>query len=290
MELKFRQIIRGFLPIVVIFLVQNVLVFLVAGTMAYFFLAGSSTTDPTQLTNALYDHLNQLLSTPEFNTGISVAYGVVCSLIFGVWYWRMRKPVSHDHFIGYRFWVFPGALMLAMALQYLTGYITEVASLIAPSWAAEYEVLLDSMGMAEESVSVWLIFYTVILAPITEELCFRGLTYAYLRRGVSMWSAVVIQALLFAGFHGNFYQASYTLVFGLFMGYVYAKSENIYLTIGMHVVYNAIAMFGYDLVYLGDGPVSFYCILLTTMMACYVSVLLITRSLPALVEKRKDDK
>lgn len=290
MELKFRQIIRGFLPIVVIFLVQNVLVFFVAGVMGYFFLAGTNLADPVQMTNALYDHLNQLLETPEFNTGISVAYGIVCSLIFAIWYWRMRKPVSHDHFIGYRFWVFPGAIMLAVALQFLTGYITEVASLIAPSWAAEYEVLLDSMGMAEESVSVWLIIYTVILAPITEELCFRGLTYAYLRRGVSMWSAVVIQALLFAGFHGNFYQASYTLVFGLFMGYVYAKSENIYLTIGMHMLYNLVAMFGYNFIYLGDGPISFYCILLTTMMACYVSVLLITRSLPALVEKRKDDK
>ena len=103
MELKFRQIIRGFLPIVVIFLVQNVLVFLVAGAMGYFFLAGTNLEDPVQMTNALYDHLNQLLETPEFNTGISGAYGIVCSLIFAIWYWRMRKPVSHDHFIGYRF-------------------------------------------------------------------------------------------------------------------------------------------------------------------------------------------
>ncbi len=283
MDIKFRQVIYGFFPIVVMMLVQNLLVFLGAGALAFWGVMDQQITDPAQL----YNSLAEQVYTSEFNMGISIAYSIVCGVIFFIWYRKVRNTPSHENFAGYRPWIIPGILMLAVALQFLTGYITEVASVAAPAWVAEYEILLSQVGLTEDSVSIGLILYTVLLAPIVEELCFRGLTYNYLRRGISLQAAVVVQALLFAGFHGNFFQASYTLVFGLFVGFIYAKSENIYLTIALHMGYNFIAMFASQWIYLGENAISFYCILLTTMVACYVGLMLVMYSIPRLAENHK---
>ncbi|MCR5640915.1 MAG: CPBP family intramembrane metalloprotease [Lachnospiraceae bacterium] len=290
MEKKFRQVIRGFFPTVAMVLIQTILGFVVMVGIATDYMLKHNITSTNQLTDEVYQSLIDRMYSTDANVILSVLYGVVCCVIFTLWYRQIRKGMWHESLSGYGKGMFPGLLLLAVALQFLTGYITEVCAIAFPSWAAEYEVLLEEMGISDASVSIGMIIYTVVLAPIAEELCFRGVTYTYLRRGVSMWSAIIIQAILFAGFHGNFFQASYTLVFGLFVGYIYAKSENILLTIGLHMGYNFIAMFGAQYIYLGNHAISFFCILLTTMVACYIGVRLVAESIPHLVENRKDSK
>lgn len=287
MEAKFRQVIRAFFPAVALLLIQNILAFGAAMMLAIMDVANSDAMITGEISEELGNQIIDQISSADFNMAISVLYGLVCSVLFFFWYRKVRKGEVHESFVGYRIWMIPGLVLLAVALQFLTGYITEVASLVAPNWLAEYELLLDQVGLSEDSYSVLTILYTVLLAPVVEELAFRGLTYTYLRRGVSMWSAILVQALMFAGFHGNFFQASYTVVFGFVMGYIYAKSENIYLTIALHIGYNFIAMFASQWIYLGESAVSFYCILLTTMIACYVGIQMVTYSLPQLVKPKK---
>jgi len=86
--------------------------------------------------------------------------------------------------------------------------------------------------------SIWLIIpVVVILAPIVEELIFRKLFMdRFSRYGNGI--AIVVSALGFALFHGNFYQFFYALGLGMILGYVYAKTRNVIYPIVMHSIIN----------------------------------------------------
>lgn len=58
-----------------------------------------------------------------------------------------------------------------------------------------------------------------VIDPVSEELCFRGVSLAALeRRGLPFWAANLVQAVLFACFHFNAVQSAYALVCALVLG------------------------------------------------------------------------
>lgn len=59
----------------------------------------------------------------------------------------------------------------------------------------------------------------VVVDPLAEELCFRGVTLTVLeRRGLPFWAANLIQAALFAAFHFNIVQSAYAFICALVLG------------------------------------------------------------------------
>lgn len=77
-----------------------------------------------------------------------------------------------------------------------------------------------------------------ILAPIAEELLFRGAIYNLIKDGVGKYVALFVSSVLFALIHLNIYQASYTLFIGLFLGIILMKTGSLWLPIIFHIVYN----------------------------------------------------
>lgn len=88
------------------------------------------------------------------------------------------------------------------------------------------------------SLSPWsVLFYTVICAPVMEELVFRKLIVdrtVHYGQGV----AVVVSGLMFGLFHGNLNQFVYAAVIGTFLAYLYVKTGNIKITISLHMLFN----------------------------------------------------
>lgn len=77
----------------------------------------------------------------------------------------------------------------------------------------------------------------VILAPIIEELVFRKLLvdrmYPYGEK-----AAIIISALFFGLFHGNFSQFFYAFMLGIILSFVYLRTGNILYTIAIHMTIN----------------------------------------------------
>lgn len=86
--------------------------------------------------------------------------------------------------------------------------------------------------------SLWvIIFYMVICAPIMEEYIFRKLIVdRTVRYGQGV--AVVISGLMFGLFHGNLNQFAYAFTLGMFFAFLYVKTGNIKITIGLHMMIN----------------------------------------------------
>lgn len=86
--------------------------------------------------------------------------------------------------------------------------------------------------------SLWvIIFYMVICAPIMEEYIFRKLIVdRTMRYGQGV--AVVVSGLMFGLFHGNLNQFAYAFTLGMFFAFLYVKTGNIKITIGLHMMIN----------------------------------------------------
>jgi membrane protease YdiL (CAAX protease family) len=86
------------------------------------------------------------------------------------------------------------------------------------------------------------IFLAVVVAPVMEELVFRGLLLQGLRRHWSAIPAVLITAMLFALFHANPWQFMGPLFLGLLFGWLTIRSGSLWPAILAHALNNATAL------------------------------------------------
>lgn len=100
----------------------------------------------------------------------------------------------------------------------------------------QYEQLSGSFS--PENGLVFLAIGISIMAPITEELLFRGIVQGELRKAMPESVAIILQAILFAAYHMQLVQSSYALIPGLILGIAYAWSRSIWVPIAMHMGFN----------------------------------------------------
>jgi len=81
----------------------------------------------------------------------------------------------------------------------------------------------------------------VIIAPICEEIVFRGYLYKAFRDHFKPWYAIVLSAALFSAIHLEPLAAVQLFVIGIVLAYVYEKTDNLMAPIALHMLNNAIA-------------------------------------------------
>ena len=92
-------------------------------------------------------------------------------------------------------------------------------------------------------VNICLIIYAVIVAPISEELIFRGLILGKLKQYGNVFASIIV-SLLFALINGNLPQSIPTFIVSLFLCWVTLQSNSIIPAISIHMINNAVAQLG----------------------------------------------
>lgn len=82
----------------------------------------------------------------------------------------------------------------------------------------------------------------VIIAPILEELLFRGILFSETKKYLNVTASMVINGLCFAIYHMNIIQGINTFFMGMVLSYVYYYRRNIKEAIAIHMINNFIAM------------------------------------------------
>ena len=77
-----------------------------------------------------------------------------------------------------------------------------------------------------------------IMAPLIEEIIFRGLIFNNLKKNIPIPAALVIQALLFGIVHLNIIQGSYAFVVGIILGLFVLWSNSLFLPVAVHMGMN----------------------------------------------------
>jgi uncharacterized protein len=95
----------------------------------------------------------------------------------------------------------------------------------------------------ESDYGWWGAFLKVaVIAPVIEELIFRGLILNGLRKNYNAFTAVFISAVLFSLFHLNPWQMPATFVLGLLLGWIMIRTRNIMLAIIGHSINNLLVL------------------------------------------------
>ncbi|MDE3055867.1 MAG: CPBP family intramembrane metalloprotease [Verrucomicrobiota bacterium] len=95
------------------------------------------------------------------------------------------------------------------------------------------------------------------IAPLIEELLFRGFLQSFIRQHYSVNTSIVVTALLFASFHyspqqgvANFSILFSLFIFALFLGYIYDRRQSLLAPIALHTLFNGCNIF--NLYFFGD--------------------------------------
>lgn len=82
----------------------------------------------------------------------------------------------------------------------------------------------------------------VIIAPLLEEILFRGIIFARLREYMSVKVAIVISALIFGIIHGNVVQGIYAFIIGICLAYIYERYNTLLAAVLFHMAANLMSV------------------------------------------------
>ncbi|WP_164117551.1 CPBP family intramembrane glutamic endopeptidase [Sphingorhabdus sp. Alg239-R122] len=157
-----------------------------------------------------------------------------------------RKPervqaVGLDHWgrygMGMTILLTIGVLGAAMAFTHL--YATYAIPDIEAQAAMKrlFEAIPDTIGN-----TILLFVAVAILAPIAEELVFRGFLQNSLMHHMPPFAAIALASVIFAAIHFNFYAFPALAALGAAFGYLYYKTGSLRVNIAMHIINNALAL------------------------------------------------
>ena len=108
-------------------------------------------------------------------------------------------------------------------------------------WPQEWlEAYVTSAGTIDNSVLAWVT--TVIMAPILEEILFRGLIYTRLKKGMPALVAALVASLVFGIMHGTIIWALYAFVIGMVMTWIFERYQSLTANILFHMAFNTMGM------------------------------------------------
>ncbi|MBI5106314.1 MAG: CPBP family intramembrane metalloprotease [Solirubrobacterales bacterium] len=105
--------------------------------------------------------------------------------------------------------------------------------------------LPKELGVDESTVAlVSVALLVTVLAPLAEELFFRGFFFTALRNSAGLWPAAIITGAVFGLIHGGSSAAAFLLplaVLGLALCLLYVRTGSLYPCIVLHCINNSIA-------------------------------------------------
>ena len=128
----------------------------------------------------------------------------------------------------------PMLILWGFVMVLLTGVVIEPVLELFPD---AFLKMIDKMGMN----GGWSILMLVVLAPVMEEVLFRGILLESVRSKHSAGRAIVVSALMFGVIHLIPQQVVNAFAIGLILGYIYVRTESLWPVIVIHALNNAMA-------------------------------------------------
>lgn len=172
------------------------------------------------------------------------ALGAVTSL--GVWLWTpAEQPAPALGLVATRRRF---ALVAALAGVALQLPMVELTTLIARLWPAlvhtpEQDAMIETLTRVSSPLRAITVPFTfVVIAPVTEELLFRGLLLRSLRTRYGRAVAIGVTAVLFAVFHLDPQALVFATLIGIVLGVIADRARSIVPSIALHAGFNALPL------------------------------------------------
>lgn len=127
--------------------------------------------------------------------------------------------------------------LTTLGVSYGFNLLTSLIQTLFPFLQDNYEGVMETMY---ESSMLLTFFFVVIMAPIMEEIVFRGIILSRLR-GFGDKFAVIACGLFFGLWHCMFTQLFYAAAIGMVLAYVTLRTGNIKLAVFLHFLNNGLS-------------------------------------------------
>ena len=187
----------------------------------------------------------------QVNIGLAMGFWEL-TLIVPIWWFSLRKYGGKWNQLGLR--SFKGEMMaLGCGLIIFSFGFNLIYNLFLNLFGLRAQA--DLIPIFEELSSPWWLLVTgIVIAPIIEEIVFRGFIFAGFKQRYGWLNAALISSGLFAALHLQPLAMLPIFILGFIFAYLYHQSKSIWPGIILHVSSNAIALgSAYVLVKLGYG-------------------------------------
>lgn len=183
---------------------------------------------------------------PQINAGgiiYSMAFQVFCALFVMAIVFRRVRP---GKWLGLRWGMWP--LVFAIAPVSVVGMWALYAGLEQIGYVellkkAGVETLQDTVTMfqAEKNLNlvILLAIAAAVVAPVCEEILFRGYLYPATKKFTGPWVAAICVSLVFAAAHGSLAAMFPLFILGLLLIYLYEATGSIWAPMAVHFLFNA---------------------------------------------------
>lgn len=197
------------------------------------YIAGGQDLQNPVIMERYFDEMIQMILDSAMPT-VVVSGILTVVTVFLIFIIRKKKPVQELSLNPFSGKIVVPIVLMGLSFNVLTGVFL---SLIPVS-----EELMESYEISSSSVLGDNFFLmavgTVIVAPLVEEIIFRGLAYTRMKKGMPALAAMVLSAALFGAAHGQLLWMLYTSVFGMVLVWVFERSGSLVPCILLHMGYN----------------------------------------------------
>jgi hypothetical protein len=123
-------------------------------------------------------------------------------------------------------------------------------------YSALYQILLHQFGCdlylqdvaqvltapAAWPVRAGLFFIVIIIAPVFEEIVFRGILLPFMVRRTGFWPGIILISLIFGGMHVHLPSFLPLFLLSVVFSLAYARTQSLLVPIGMHAAFNAVTV------------------------------------------------
>lgn len=169
-------------------------------------------------------------------TAILLISGFV--VLLGLWLMAKLRKSTFGAFTGLADKAGIPVLVLALAAGAAMSFWATIAINMIPWPEAMVESYVESSSALTSRQPAIDFLAVVLMAPLVEELLFRGVIYDALCTFVPAGAAVVFQAMLFGSTHGNLLWILYSTLIGCVLGYVRKRTASLWPCILMHSAFN----------------------------------------------------
>lgn len=235
-----------FLPILVVIGIQYAVII---GDLAILFMKNILSTKEVAKDASIEFIMNSDFKQPMNQAYMTLVQYLLYILVFGLWYYKAfcknNKQVNLNNIKELATYTKERLLCLKTVFLVVAGYFAQlfvdgVLTLVEPYFKnqfANYGKMVDSItGVGSSWV---MLFAVIVVAPIGEELLFRGVIQHYGLKNFAPVLAITLQGLIFGLYHGNIIQGIYAFVMGIVLGLVAHKLGSIIYPMILHISVNA---------------------------------------------------
>lgn len=178
------------------------------------------------------------ISDSMMNSGVESIVGVILGMFLLKMFFKNLKLENNIDSSNEKMNIlsFIGILFVFMSVQYIFSVFSFVGETTLNHFG--FSMMSDLESATSYSTTISMFLYASIIGPISEELIFRG----FVLRGFEKYGknlAIIVSAVMFGAFHGNFIQGIFAFVVGIILGYVTLRYSIKWAMI-LHVINNFI--------------------------------------------------